>query len=261
MGNVPNKIIVNYIDITDLQRINYFYPKKYRGKVWKSVDIFTFFVFLRRVLAYYWQKQNERNLFLMPNLYIISGCNGAGKTTASLTVLPETLQCKEFVNCDEIAKGLSPLNPDGAKVAAGRLMLSRIKKLINDKEDFAIETTLAAKSYHALINKARQEGYKASLIYFWLQSPDLAIQRVAERVKHGGHHVDDSIIRRRYRAGIKNLFHLYCPVVDYFLFIDNSIMPSEVIAEGNIKSIKFYNEEKFKKIRQYDNSNSECQEE
>ena len=198
---------------------------------------------------------------LMPNLYIISGCNGAGKTTASLTVLPETLQCKEFVNCDEIAKGLSPLNPDGAKVAAGRLMLSRIKKLIADKEDFAIETTLAAKSYHALINKARQEGYKASLIYFWLQSPDLAIQRVAERVKHGGHHVDDSIIRRRYRAGIKNLFHLYCPVVDYFLFIDNSIMPSEVIAEGNIKSIKFYNEEKFKKIRQYDNSNSECQEE
>ena len=198
---------------------------------------------------------------LMPNLYIISGCNGAGKTTASLTVLPETLQCKEFVNCDEIAKGLSPLNPDGAKVAAGRLMLSRIKKLIADKADFAIETTLAAKSYHALINKARQEGYKASLIYFWLQSPDLAIKRVAERVAHGGHHVDDSIIRRRYKAGIKNLFNLYCPVVDYFLFIDNSIMPSEVIAEGNIKAIKFYNEEKFKKIRQYDNSNSECQEE
>ena len=77
----------------------------------------------------------------MPNLYIISGCNGAGKTTASLTVLPETLQCKEFVNCDEIAKGLSPLNPDGAKVAAGRLMLSRIKTLIADKADFAIETT------------------------------------------------------------------------------------------------------------------------
>ena len=187
----------------------------------------------------------------MPSLYIISGCNGAGKTTASLTVLPETLQCKEFVNCDEIAKGLSPLNPDGAKVAAGRLMLSRIKTLIADKADFAIETTLAAKSYHALIKKAREEGYKASLIYFWLQSPDLAIKRVAERVKHGGHHVDDSIIRRRY----------YCPVVDYFLFIDNSIMPSEVIAEGNIKSIKFYNEEKFKKIRQYDNSNSECKEE
>lgn len=178
-----------------------------------------------------------------------------------MTVLPETLQCKEFVNCDEIAKGLSPLNPDGAKVAAGRLMLSRIKKLIADKADFAIETTLAAKSYHSLIIRAREQGYKSNLIYFWLQSPELAIKRVAERVKHGGHHVDSGIIRRRYRAGIKNLFNLYCPVVDYFLFIDNSVMPSEVIAEGNIKSIKFYNEEKFKKIRQYDNSNSECQEE
>ena len=225
--------------------------------------------------------KNEQNYYLMPNLYIISGCNGAGKTTASLTVLPETLQCKEFVNCDEIAKGLSPLNPDGAKVAAGRLMakglsplnpdgakvaagrlmLTCIKKHIADKVDFAIETTLAAKSYHSLILKAREQGYKASLVYFWLQSPELAIKRVAERVKHGGHHVDDNIIRRRYKAGIKNLFHLYCPVVDYFLFIDNSIMPSEIIAEGNIKSIKFYNEEKFKKIRQYDNSNSECQEE
>lgn len=198
---------------------------------------------------------------MMPNLYIISGCNGAGKTTASLTVLPETLQCKEFVNCDEIAKGLSPLNPDGAKVAAGRLMLSRIKTHIADGVDFAIETTLAAKSYHALIKKAREQGYRSSLIYFWLQSPELAIQRVAERVKHGGHHVDDSIIRRRYRSGIRNLFNLYCPVVDYFLFIDNSVMPSEVIAEGNIKKIKFYNEEKFRKIREYDNSKSKCEEE
>ena len=243
------------------QSINRPCSKKYRGKVWKSVDIFTIIVSLQRDLARKMPSQERAEHKLMPNLYIISGCNGAGKTTASLTVLPETLQCNEFVNCDEIAKGLSPLNPDGAKVAAGRLMLSRIKKLIADKADFAIETTLAAKSYHSLIIKARQEGYKASLVYFWLQSPDLAIKRVAERVQHGGHHVDDNIIRRRYRAGIKNLFHLYCPVVDYFLFIDNSIMPSEVIAEGNIKSIKFYNEEKFKKIRQYDNSNSECQEE
>ena len=246
---------------TDFQPITKKLHKKYRGKVWKSVDIFTFFVFLPRVWHEICHNHTSRNFYLMPSLYIISGCNGAGKTTASLTVLPETLQCKEFVNCDEIAKGLSPLNPDGAKVAAGRLMLSRIKKLIADKEDFAIETTLAAKSYHSLIIKAREQGYKASLIYFWLQSPDLAIKRVAERVAHGGHHVDDSIIRRRYRAGIKNLFHLYCPVVDYFLFIDNSVMPSEIIAEGNIKSNKFYNEKTFKKIRQYDNSNSECQEE
>ncbi len=233
---------MNWI-IFDFQPINQKSTKKVVEKCGKVLT-HSHFLYLCSVI---WHEIclhiNEQNLYLMPNIYIISGCNGAGKTTASLTVLPETLQCKEFVNCDEIAKGLSPLNPDGAKVAAGRLMLSRIKKLIADKEDFAIETTLAAKSY------------------FWLQSPDLAIKRVAERVQHGGHHVDDSIIRRRYKAGIKNLFNLYCPVVDYFLFIDNSIMPSEVIAEGNIKSIKFYNEEKFKKIRQYDNSNSECQEE
>ena len=196
----------------------------------------------------------------MPKLYIISGCNGAGKTTASFTVLPETLHCNEFVNCDEIAKGLSPLNPDGAKIAAGRLMISRIKKLIALNADFAIETTLASKSYHSLIQSAHEKGYLVNLVYFWLYSPELALKRVAERVKNGGHNVDEPIIRRRYVQGIRNLFYLYCPIVDYFIFIDNSIMPSEVLAEGNINEIRIYNEEKFKLIRNYDNSKSEGKE-
>lgn len=187
----------------------------------------------------------------MPNLYIISGCNGAGKTTASMTVLPETLQCREFVNCDEIAKGLNPLNPDSAKITAARLMLSRIKKLITMGEDFAIETTLATKSYHALVQKAQEKGYDIKLLYFWLQSPELALQRVAERVKNGGHNVDEHIVRRRYTAGIHNLFRLYLPVVDYFILIDNSVVPREVLAEGNTHdAVKVYNEEKFKMIRQ-----------
>ena len=186
----------------------------------------------------------------MPNLYIISGCNGAGKTTASMTVLPETLQCREFVNCDEIAKGLSPLNPDGAKVAAARLMLHRIKKHINDGVDFAIETTLATKSYHDLVKKAHEKGYHSHLLYFWLQSPELALQRVAERVKNGGHNVDEHIVRRRYTMGIRNLFKLYVPVVDYFILVDNSVVPREVVAEGNYDEVKVYNDEKFKKIRQ-----------
>ena len=195
----------------------------------------------------------------MPNLFIISGCNGAGKTTASMTVLPETLECHEFVNCDEIAKGLNPLNPDSAKVTAARLMLARIKKLISIDADFAIETTLATKSYHALVKHAQEKGYNIKLLYFWLQSPELALQRVAERVKNGGHNVEEHIIRRRYSAGIRNLFKLYLPVVDYFILIDNSIMPREVISEGNIHdAVKVYNEEKFKKLRQYDNSKSEC---
>lgn len=195
----------------------------------------------------------------MPNLFIISGCNGAGKTTASMTMLPETLQCHEFVNCDEIARGLNPLNPDSAKYTAARLMLVRIKKLISLDADFAIETTLATKSYHALVQRAQERSYNIKLIYFWLQSPELALQRVAERVKNGGHNVEELIVRRRYTAGIRNLFRLYLPVVDYFILIDNSIMPREVIAEGNIHdAVKVYNEEKFKRLRQYDNSKSEC---
>ena len=195
----------------------------------------------------------------MPNLFIISGCNGAGKTTASMTVLPETLECHEFVNCDEIAKGLNPLNPDSAKVTAARLMLVRIKKLISLDADFAIETTLATKSYHALVKNAQEKGYNIKLLYFWLQSPELALQRVAERVKNGGHNVEEHIIRRRYSSGIRNLFKLYLPVVDYFILIDNSVMPREVIAEGSMhESVKVYNEEKFKTLRQYDNSKSEC---
>ncbi|MCR4847712.1 MAG: zeta toxin family protein [Bacteroidales bacterium] len=197
----------------------------------------------------------------MPNLFIISGCNGAGKTTASMTVLPETLQCHEFVNCDEMAKGLNPLNPDSAKVAAARLMLPRIRRLIAHDADFAIETTLATKSYHALVKNAQEKGYDVKLLYFWLQSPELALQRVAERVKNGGHNVEEHIVRRRYASGIRNLFKLYLPVVDYFILIDNSVMPREVIAEGNIHdTVKVYNEEKFKKLRQYDNSKSECEE-
>ncbi len=193
----------------------------------------------------------------MPNLYIISGCNGAGKTTASMTVLPETLQCHEFVNYDEMAKGMNPLNPDSARLMAAKLMLSRIRRLIAQKADFALETTLATKSYHALVQKAREEGYTVQLMYFWLQSPELALVRIAERVKNGGHNVEEHIVRRRYSMGIRNLFKLYVPVVDYFILIDNSIVPREVIAEGNLhEAIKVYNEEKFKMIRKYDNSKS-----
>src|SRR5690606_12894096 len=112
----------------------------------------------------------------MPNLYIIVGCNGAGKTTASYTVLPERLDCKEFVNADNIAAGLSPFNPQGVALEAGRIMLSRIQELIEEKADFAFETTLATRSYVSLIKRAKTFGYKTVLLYFWLDSPDHAIK-------------------------------------------------------------------------------------
>ncbi len=118
----------------------------------------------------------------MPNLYIISGCNGAGKTTASFTVLPEILQCKEFINADEIAKGLSPFQPENVAIEAGRIMIKRIHELLELNVDFAFETTLAARTYVNTIKIAQSKGYFVTLIYFWLNSPELAIERVKERV-------------------------------------------------------------------------------
>lgn len=108
----------------------------------------------------------------MPNLYIISGCNGAGKTTASFNILPEILDCKEFVNADEIARGLSPFQPERVSFEAGRIMLNRIEELMNQEKDFAFETTLATKSFKNLVERARNKGYFVSLIYFWLESTD-----------------------------------------------------------------------------------------
>jgi predicted ABC-type ATPase len=166
------------------------------------------------------------------NLYIISGCNGAGKTTASYTVLPEVLDCREFVNADEIARGLSPFNPESVAIEAGRLMLSRIEELLERDESFSIETTLATKSYINLVRRAQAKGYNVRLLFFWLRTPDLAVQRVAERVAKGGHNIPTDVIRRRYVAGISNLFRLFMREVDYWEIYDNSEYPAVQIATG-----------------------------
>jgi len=188
----------------------------------------------------------------MPNLYIIAGCNGAGKTTASYTVLPEMLNCKEFVNADEIAKGLSPFQSDKAAISAGRLMLQRINELINNKVDFAFETTLATKSYVKTIQKAKKLNYIITIVYLWLNSPELAIERVKLRVKDGGHGIPEETIRRRHLSGIKNFFHLYISIVDYWIIINNSETPFQLIAEGFInqetKIIDNRNWDKLKNI-------------
>lgn len=165
------------------------------------------------------------------NLYIIAGCNGAGKTTASLTILPEILNCRQFVNADNIAAGLSPFDVDSVAIEAGRIMLHRINELIDLREDFAIETTLATRSYVALVHSAREAGYKVSLIYIWLNSPELALQRVAERVANGGHNIPADVIQRRYYAGIKNLFNLFMPICDVWIVADNSFNMLNVVAE------------------------------
>lgn len=186
------------------------------------------------------------------DLYIISGCNGAGKTTASFTVLPEILQCREFVNADEIARGLSPFNPASVAIEAGRLMLQRIEELLARQVSFAIETTLATRTYLNLVRRAQATGYRVSLLFFWLRTPELAIQRVAERVEKGGHDIPVAIIKRRYVAGIKNFFQLYMKEVDYWAIYDNTMRHRQKIASGRLGSdTDVFDEEQYRNIRGY----------
>lgn len=184
------------------------------------------------------------------NLYIISGCNGAGKTTASYTVLPEILDCREFVNADEIARGLSPFNPESVAIEAGRLMLRRIEELLSKDVTFSIETTLATKSYITLVRNARKQGYSVKLLFFWLRNPELAIQRVAERVENGGHNIPEDVVRRRYAAGINNLFRLFMNEVDSWVIFDNSENPRRQIASGGRNADTVIDEEMLYSIIQ-----------
>lgn len=186
----------------------------------------------------------------MPNIYIIAGCNGAGKTTASYTVLPEMLDCKEFVNADEIAKGLSPFQPETVSFTAGRIMLERINELITLEVDFAFETTLTTMSYKNTIKSAREKGYKITLLFFWLNDVKAAIERVAVRVADGGHNIPEDVIIRRYFKGLANLTTIFIDLCDYWIVIDNSINPYKFIAEGGINlPATIYHNEIWKEIK------------
>ena len=179
-------------------------------------------------------------------LYIIAGCNGAGKTTASFTILPEVLNCKEFINADEIAKGLSPFQPESVAMQAGRIMLARMDELLQKGETFAFETTLATKSYKQKIEWAQANGYEVTLLFFWLDSPNMAKKRVAQRVAEGGHSIPSETIERRYHNGIVNLFAIYINMVDICYIFDNSEGRKELIAQKERhKDIVIYNNDKF----------------
>lgn len=185
-------------------------------------------------------------------LYIIAGCNGAGKTTASFTILPEILDCKEFVNADEIAKGLSPFQPEKVSFEAGRIMLNRIKELLSENENFAFETTLSTRSYKHTVAKAKEKGYRVTLLFFWLQNIELAKERVKTRVAEGGHNIEPSVIERRYVKGIKNLFDIYLSIVDGALIFDNSEGQHELLADKQADDVlNIINEEKFNLLKHY----------
>jgi len=186
----------------------------------------------------------------LPTVYLIAGCNGAGKTTASFTLLPEMLDCQEFVNADNIAAGISPFQPEKVAIEAGRLMLKRIDDLIKMKVDFAIETTLSGHNYIKKFTELKEIGYEVVLIYVWLNSPTLAIERIKNRVIKGGHFIEDEIVIRRYHRGLKNLFQHFIPVCEYWSIYDNSTQYTFMIAEG-IKDleIEVINKDIWKNIR------------
>lgn len=158
----------------------------------------------------------------MPHIVIIAGANGSGKSTAAPILLQNAVHIDNFVNADVIAQGLSAYQPEKVAIQAGRVMLSRIHKLAEENETFAFETTLATLTFASWIKKLKNNGYQFHLIFLWLKTEELAISRVQERIKMGGHAIPELVIRRRYRAGLKNFFNLYRPIADSWRLYDNS---------------------------------------
>jgi len=173
-----------------------------------------------------------------PHVIVLSGPNGAGKSTAAPAVLKGTLGVMEFVNPDVIAQGLSAFEPERAALAAGRIMLSRLRELARQRVDFAFEATLASRRFAPWLGGLRRGGYLVHLLFLWLPSADLAVERVAERVRAGGHGVPEETIRRRYRAGLRNFLALYRPLADTWRVYDASrAAPPLPIAGGRGRQV------------------------
>lgn len=170
----------------------------------------------------------------MPEIYVIGGCNGSGKTTFALNLF-SNLGNIEFINADIIAAEISPNNPDAVAIRASRIMLERLKALTQQKRDFAFETTLAARSFAPFLRQCKSQGYRVNLIYVWLNSVELAITRVALRVASGGHNIPEDVIRRRYNRGKENFLKIYSKLADCWQVFDNSV-DNQLIAFSNDKN-------------------------
>jgi predicted ABC-type ATPase len=156
------------------------------------------------------------------NCYIIAGPNGAGKTTFATEFLPHYANCRNFINADLIARGLSPFDPDAGMLRAGRAVLERIAEFTEARSDFAFETTLSGRSYVLLLRRMKKASFRLHMFYLWVPSPDLALLRIRYRVESGGHNVPERDVRRRFTRTIGNLFKLYRPLLDTLHFFDNS---------------------------------------
>jgi predicted ABC-type ATPase len=166
----------------------------------------------------------------VPDLYLIGGPNGAGKTTLAMTLFP-ALGVRHFINADLIARGLAPFDVEAVAFKAGVLMTRELRSLAQGDEDFATESTLAGRAYVPLIRKWQARGGRFNLFYMWLPSPEMAVSRVAARVRAGGHNIPEVMIRRRYKAGLRNFFDLYLPMADTWQVYDNTTQP-QVVARG-----------------------------
>jgi predicted ABC-type ATPase len=157
-----------------------------------------------------------------PLVVVVAGPNGAGKSTTAVRLLQDALAVGEFVNADPIAAGLSAFRPRSVALAAGRIMVARMRALARARRDFAFETTLASRSFAPWLASLRASGYRVHVAFLALSGPDLAIARVAERVRRGGHDVPEAVVRRRFAAGLRNFFGLYLTHADTWQMFDNS---------------------------------------
>jgi predicted ABC-type ATPase len=176
-----------------------------------------------------------------PTIYLIAGCNGAGKTTFAKEFLPTEVKCLRFLNADEIARGLSPLKPSAGAVRAARLLLMQIDECLRYHETFALETTLSGKTYIRLFQRARKLGYEIELHYLWLSSPEQAIARVRQRVQQGGHHVPAADIRRRFKRSLVHLLDDYLPLASRWAIWDSRGLPAKrlaISATHDIESVR-----------------------
>jgi predicted ABC-type ATPase len=173
-----------------------------------------------------------------PTIYLIAGCNGAGKTTFAKEFLPTEVKCLRFLNTDEIARGLSPLKPSAGAVQAARLLLAQVDECLRRRETFALESTLSGKTYIRLFQRARRLGYEIELHYLWLSSPEQAIARVRQRVQQGGHHVPAGDIRRRFKRSLVHLASDYLPLASRWAVWDSRSLPAKRLAISSLNTVE-----------------------
>lgn len=184
---------------------------------------------------------------MSPNVYIIAGPNGAGKTTFAREFLPNYADCRNFINADLIAEGISPFSPESAAVRAGRLMLGQIALSMRRGEDFGFETTLSGRGHLNLVRQLKKRGYGVHFFYLWVPSVELALARIRGRVSRGGHDVPEAVVRRRFERSMRNFFLHYRPLGDSWTLYDNRANPPQIISSAErgqvrVVELRLYNE-------------------